>query len=73
MPANHCQRRGLTMMRDRLVLIRDLLGAVYSQRPFRVHIDPANDGAEEVNKVGDQVRERFYERIGFSDLLHPAS
>jgi NAD(P)-dependent dehydrogenase (short-subunit alcohol dehydrogenase family) len=43
------------------------------QRPFRVHIDPANDGAEEVSAVADQVRERFYHRIGFEDLLHPAS
>src|SRR4051812_1085129 len=41
------------------------------QRPFRVHIDPANDGAEEVNNVGDSVRERFYRRIGLADLLKP--
>jgi NAD(P)-dependent dehydrogenase (short-subunit alcohol dehydrogenase family) len=43
------------------------------QRPFRVHIDPANDGAEEVSAIADQVRERFYHRIGFEDLLHPAT
>jgi NAD(P)-dependent dehydrogenase (short-subunit alcohol dehydrogenase family) len=43
------------------------------QRPFRVHIDPANDGAEEVSAVADPVRERFYQRIGFEDLLHPAT
>jgi len=30
------------------------------QRPFRVHIDPAQDGAEAVNELGDQVRRRFY-------------
>ncbi|MEU4173336.1 SDR family oxidoreductase [Streptomyces sp. NPDC026665] len=41
------------------------------ERPFRVHIDPANDGAEEVNTLGDQVRVRFYERIGLTDLLGP--
>lgn len=43
-------------------------------RPFRVHIDPAGDGAEEVNALGDQVRARLYERIGLKDLLavrHP--
>jgi hypothetical protein len=39
------------------------------QRPFRVHIDPANDGAEIVNNVGDLVREHFYHRIGLGDLL----
>jgi NAD(P)-dependent dehydrogenase (short-subunit alcohol dehydrogenase family) len=43
------------------------------QRPFRVHIDPANDGAEEVSAVADPVRERFYQRIGLEDLLHPAT
>ena len=39
------------------------------QRPFRVHVDPADDGAEEVNAVGDAVRARFYRRIGLADLL----
>ena len=38
-------------------------------RPFRVHIDPADDGAEEVCGVADRVRQWFYERIGFADLL----
>ncbi len=38
-------------------------------RPFRVHIDPANDGAEEVNTVGDRVRTEFFQRIGMPDLL----
>jgi NAD(P)-dependent dehydrogenase (short-subunit alcohol dehydrogenase family) len=41
------------------------------ERPFRVHIDPSNDGAEQVNAVADAVRERFYQRIGFSELLTP--
>ena len=41
------------------------------QRPFRVHIDPADDGAAEVNALGDRIRERFYHRIGLEDLLHP--
>lgn len=40
-------------------------------RPLRVHIDPANDGAERVNELGDQVREEFYQRIGLADLLAP--
>jgi len=42
------------------------------QRPFRVHIDPMDDGATEVNAVTDRVRERFYERLGLSDLLTAA-
>ena len=41
------------------------------QRPFRVHIDPSDDGAETVNRVGDLVRTAFYRRIGLDDLLSP--
>jgi NAD(P)-dependent dehydrogenase (short-subunit alcohol dehydrogenase family) len=42
------------------------------RRPFRVHIDPADDGAEDVNALGDRIRRDFYERIGLADLLSPA-
>lgn len=42
-------------------------------RPFRVHIDPMDDGAEVVNAVGDRIRREFYERIGFQDLLSPST
>jgi NAD(P)-dependent dehydrogenase (short-subunit alcohol dehydrogenase family) len=41
-------------------------------RPFRVHIDPMHDGAEEVFDLGDRIRTEFFRRIGFDDLLHPA-
>ncbi|MEU6973767.1 SDR family oxidoreductase [Kitasatospora aureofaciens] len=41
------------------------------QRPFRVHIDPVDDGAETVNRVGDMARTAFYHRIGLDDLLTP--
>lgn len=43
------------------------------KRPFRVHIDPADDGAERVNAVGDEVRRQFYERIGLADVLRVRS
>ena len=43
------------------------------KRPFRVHIDPADDGAEVVNTVADRIREQFYERINLTDLLHPTT
>ena len=42
-------------------------------RPFRVHIDPMHDGAEEVFELGDRIRREFFHRIGFEDLLGPAS
>jgi NAD(P)-dependent dehydrogenase (short-subunit alcohol dehydrogenase family) len=43
------------------------------QRPFRVHIDPAHDGAEEVVDLGDRIRAEFFQRIGLDDLLHPSN
>jgi NAD(P)-dependent dehydrogenase (short-subunit alcohol dehydrogenase family) len=42
-------------------------------RPFRVHIDPMHDGAEEVFDLGDRIRREFFHRIGFDDLLGPAT
>lgn len=41
-------------------------------RPFRSHVDPADDGSEEVSRVADRVREKFLTRIDLADLLHPA-
>jgi NAD(P)-dependent dehydrogenase (short-subunit alcohol dehydrogenase family) len=43
----------------------------FGKRPFRVHIDPAQDGAEIVNGVADRVRKEMYRKIGLSDLLTP--
>ena len=45
----------------------------FGKRPFRVHIDPAQDGAEIVNGVADRVRTEMYCNIGLSDLLAPAA
>jgi NAD(P)-dependent dehydrogenase (short-subunit alcohol dehydrogenase family) len=42
------------------------------QRPFRVHVDPARDGGQEVFDHGDRIRTDFYRRIGLEDLLRPA-
>lgn len=41
------------------------------KRPFRVHIDPSQDGAEIVNAVADRVRREMYRNIGLEDLLTP--
>jgi NAD(P)-dependent dehydrogenase (short-subunit alcohol dehydrogenase family) len=43
----------------------------HGRRPFRVHIDPADDGAAVVNAVADRIRVEFLTRIGLEDLLHP--
>jgi NAD(P)-dependent dehydrogenase (short-subunit alcohol dehydrogenase family) len=43
----------------------------FGKRPFRVHIDPTQDGAEVVNAVLDRVRAELLRRIGLSDVLTP--
>jgi NAD(P)-dependent dehydrogenase (short-subunit alcohol dehydrogenase family) len=43
----------------------------FGKRPFRMHIDPAQDGAEIVNGVADRVRAEFLRVIGLGDLLTP--
>ncbi|HEV3169573.1 MAG TPA: SDR family NAD(P)-dependent oxidoreductase [Actinocrinis sp.] len=43
----------------------------HGSRPFRVHVDPADDGSEEVSVVADRIREQFLTRIGLEDILHP--
>lgn len=43
----------------------------FGRRPFRVHIDPSQDGAEIVNGVADRVRAELLRRIGLEDVLHP--
>lgn len=39
------------------------------KRPFRVHVDPTEDGAEVTNMVMDRVRAELLRRIGLGDLL----
>jgi NAD(P)-dependent dehydrogenase (short-subunit alcohol dehydrogenase family) len=51
--------------------IVDVVGMPHGKRPFRVHIDPADDGAAVVNAVADRIRTEFLTRIGLEDLLHP--
>ena len=41
----------------------------FGKRPFRVHIDPRDEGAEEVNGVADRVRRELLRNMVFSDLL----
>lgn len=48
-----------------------VIDAPFGKRPFRVHIDPSQDGAEIVNGVADRVRAELLRRIGLEDLLHP--
>jgi NAD(P)-dependent dehydrogenase (short-subunit alcohol dehydrogenase family) len=43
----------------------------FGNRPFRVHVDPSQDGAEVVNAVADRMRREIYRNIGLADLLSP--
>ena len=53
---------------DAIVKVVD---APLGKRPFRVHIDPTEDGAEVVNAVSDRVRAELLRRIGLGDVLIP--
>ena len=44
----------------------------FGKRPFRVHVDPSQDGAEIVNGVADRVRREMYRNIDLESLLRPA-
>lgn len=54
---------------DRIVEIVD---APFGRRPFRVHYDPAGDGADVGFAVLDRVRAEMLHRVGLSDLLIPS-
>lgn len=51
--------------------IVDVVNAPFGQRPYRIHIDPSQDGCEIVNGVADRVRAEMFRRIGLEDLLKP--
>ena len=51
--------------------IVEVVGKPFGKRPFRMHIDPSEDGAEIVNGVADRVRAELLRRIGLEDILHP--
>ncbi len=45
--------------------------APQGRRPYRVHIDPADDGAALVLALGDGIRRTSCDQIGLADLLPP--
>jgi NAD(P)-dependent dehydrogenase (short-subunit alcohol dehydrogenase family) len=53
--------------------IVEVVNAPFGRRPFRVHIDPVDDGCEVVNVVADRVRAEFLRRIQLGDLLSPST
>ncbi|QET31223.1 SDR family oxidoreductase [Burkholderia multivorans] len=51
--------------------IVDVIAAPAGKRPFRVHIDPTEDGANVGFAVLDRLRAEMLHRVGLSDLLSP--
>jgi hypothetical protein len=43
----------------------------FGERPFRVHIDPTQDGAEVAFTVIDRMRTDMLHRVGLDELLMP--
>jgi NAD(P)-dependent dehydrogenase (short-subunit alcohol dehydrogenase family) len=43
----------------------------HGTRPYRVHIDPSNDGSEVVSAVADRVRAEMFRTLGMEDMLKP--
>src|SRR5215469_14177178 len=48
-----------------------VVGTPFGKRPFRVHVDPTEDGAAVTFAVMDRVRAEMLHRVGLSDLLGP--
>jgi len=57
-----------TQVADAIVTVVD---APFGKRPFRVHIDPTEDGADVGFTVLDRLRAEMLHRVGLSDLLKP--
>jgi NAD(P)-dependent dehydrogenase (short-subunit alcohol dehydrogenase family) len=49
----------------------DVVSQPTGQRPFRIHVDPAQDGADVGFAVLDRLRAEMLHRVGMSDLLKP--
>jgi len=54
---------------DKIVEVVDM---PFGERPFRVHYDPTQDGADVGFTVLDRLRAEMLHRVGLSDLLKPA-
>ncbi|AWN43458.1 SDR family oxidoreductase [Methylobacterium durans] len=52
--------------------IAEVVDTPFGQRPFRVHYDPSQDGADVGFTVLDRLRAEMLHRVGLSDLLKPA-
>jgi NAD(P)-dependent dehydrogenase (short-subunit alcohol dehydrogenase family) len=51
--------------------IAELVDTPFGERPFRIHVDPSDDGAAVAFAVIDRVRAEMLHRMGLADLLKP--
>lgn len=51
--------------------IVEVVDTPFGKRPFRVHVDPTEDGADVGFTVMDRMRAEMLHRVGLSDLLKP--
>ena len=51
--------------------IAGIVDTPFGERPFRVHVDPSDDGAAVAFAVIDRVRDEMLNRVGLPDLLKP--
>ena len=58
----------VSLVADAIVKVVD---APFGERPFRVHVDPAQDGADVGFAVLDRLRVEMLHRVGLSKLLKP--
>lgn len=50
--------------------VTEVVNTPRGKRPFRVHVDPVRDGAEEAFGVIDRVREEMLRRMDLHDLCY---
>jgi hypothetical protein len=53
-------------------VIVDVFNMPFGTRPFRVHIDPAQDGVKIVNGIADRLRAEMLRNMELADLLKPS-
>src|SRR2546430_452765 len=51
--------------------IVNVVNTPFGKRPFRVYIDPTEDGADVGFKVLDRLRSEMLHRVGLADVLQP--
>lgn len=64
-------RPGPTRVSDADAVV-SVVDTPFGKRPFRVHSDPAQDGADVGFAVLDRLRAEMLHRVGLHDLLRPA-